>query len=432
MIDTRLPPLLAAAVMAAAATLHAQTPDATTGRPRALWHWDASRQMADAGARRDFLDFCRRERIDRVWLQISATPPPKVELRHAAALRTFLAAAHAAGIAVEALDGSPENALRENHARSLGLLDAVGAFNAAGRPEERFDGVHLDNEPYLMLGWHATATRREIVEEFVELNAECQRRARAHGFAFGIDIPTWWRWEPFGPQPEGGPPRTLGHHLVELVDHLGLMNYRNVAEGEDGIVEGARFYVEHADKTQGARIWSGIETFLSPPSNVRFVAGRTKAEFEAALAGPLRARARSTRFDGFIVHVFDDGEFVHVGLERPAAASARKGFAAALDRLEAALGAPRGAEDLRARLERGLAALRRDREWSDVALEASGPTNRFHARRHMLPKLTFASRSAAEMAAELAKADAALRGYGRYAGIALHYYDTYRRKVEGR
>jgi hypothetical protein len=82
---------------------------------------------------------------------------------------------------VEALDGAPEYSVRKNHRVPLAIVDAVIAFNRAGGPGERFDGVHFDNEPYLLVGRHFPEVRKKILTEFVELNLECQRRIRARG-----------------------------------------------------------------------------------------------------------------------------------------------------------------------------------------------------------------------------------------------------------
>jgi hypothetical protein len=43
----------------------AQTP------PRAMWLWDPSPLLADAGARRDFVAFCERHGVGIVWAQIA-------------------------------------------------------------------------------------------------------------------------------------------------------------------------------------------------------------------------------------------------------------------------------------------------------------------------------------------------------------------------
>ncbi len=92
--------------------------------PRAMWNWNPLPLLLDPLRRKEFLSFCKRERIARVWLQlpIRSVQSPEtgmivdrpagddfhVEILHPARLRSFLAEAHAGGIKVEALDGAPE------------------------------------------------------------------------------------------------------------------------------------------------------------------------------------------------------------------------------------------------------------------------------------------------------------------------------------
>ena len=53
-------------------------------------------------------------------------------------------------MSVHALDGDPHYALRDQHAVPLSIVNAVVAYKAAAAANERFDGIHFDNEPYLL------------------------------------------------------------------------------------------------------------------------------------------------------------------------------------------------------------------------------------------------------------------------------------------
>ena len=70
------------------------------------------------------------------------------------------AESHACGIQVHALDGCPEYALREMHHIPLSLVDSVVEFNLNSNPESRFDGVHFDNEPHLLVGRNSPTQRK--------------------------------------------------------------------------------------------------------------------------------------------------------------------------------------------------------------------------------------------------------------------------------
>jgi hypothetical protein len=50
----------------------------------------------------------------------------------------------------------------------------------------------------------------------------------------------------------------------------------------------------------------------------------------------------------------------------------------------------------------------------------------------MLPKVTFGDDPPAHLERELEEAEEGFRRHPRFAGMALHYYDTYRAQVEPR
>ena len=81
-------------------------------------------------------------------------------------------------------------------------------------------------------------------------------------------------------------------------------------------------------------------------------------------------------------------------------------------------------------------ALRETGEWKEidprpVTVEgAVAPYQGLEATNVMLAKLTFAGKTLAEMNQELTVAEVAFRKFKRYSGIAIHHYETYRKKVE--
>ena len=100
---------------------------AEPARSRALWVWDPTPLLADAGERQQFFEFCRERGIGVAWMQIATTSAGRRAraLERAADWRAFLGEAHRAGLAVHALDGDPRYARREQHALVLAIVDAV-------------------------------------------------------------------------------------------------------------------------------------------------------------------------------------------------------------------------------------------------------------------------------------------------------------------
>jgi len=431
--------------------------------PRAMWDWEPLPLLLDPARRKEFLDFCRRQKIGRVWLQLPWRPtettmttgngiPPqgddfRIEILHPESLRSFLAAAHGEGIIVEALDGAPEYAVKKNHHVPLAIVDAVIAFNEESESAERFDGIHFDNEPYLLVGWHFPDLRERILEEFLELNLECQRRIRSQSaMVFGIDIPFWW--QSIDPRTGmtaaaatlNGVRKAASFHCIDNLDSVGIMNYRSTADGADGMLAHGLEILEYAERAHGARVYLGVETITEPPADVRFAVGLPRDDVEKILKTREKEIIFLSRINGFRVHVLDDGANMHFGIGMPSRPSSEQERAArdTLVHIAKVLGVShriRGKSRVEEARRAALARLARDPEWRDPKpyniVDPSGKNKYagFQATILFLPKITFGYKSIGEMEVELALAEEEFREYGQYSGIAIHHYESYRRMI---
>jgi hypothetical protein len=432
--------------------------------PRAMWNWNPLPLLLDPLRQKDFLTFCKRERIARVWLQLptrSVRSPETgrivdrpagddfhVEIVHPARLRSFLAAAHAEGIKVEALDGAPEYAVKKFHHVPLAIVDAVIAFNRESAPAERFDGVHFDNEPYLLIGWHFPEVRKQILKEFLELNLECQRRIRSRSdMVYGIDIPFWWQsvdpqtGKVIAPATLNGVEKAASFHCIDMLDSVGIMNYRNTADGADGMLANGLELLEYADKARRARIYLGVETITEPPVDVWFAVGLPRKEAEEILKAGAPDFFFLSRINGFRAHVLDDGANLHFGIAIPPGLSPKQYESASdtlvkiaemLDAPHAEPGKGRAAEFRQAAMRK----IARAPEWKDPKVRniphPSGKSGYagFQAKSLFLSKITFGAKTIQEMRFEVRIAEEEFSAYDQYAGIAIHHYETYRRLVE--
>ena len=254
---------------------------------RALWVWDSAPLLQDASARQRFLAFCRARGIDISWLQVTRSPAEN-KLQHEDRWRELIQDAHRSSVKIHALDGDPAYVLRERHYVVLTLVDTIIRFNRDAPADARFDGIHLDIEPYLLAGWELPVIRERLLAEYLELNARVQRAVDAEGgLEFGVDIPFWW------PRPE----------ILDLVDNAGIMDYRNVAGGDDGLIALARDLLEYGNETK-AKIFVGVET--SPVAKVELPKltfdGRSNAEMEHELALAHAAFRGDRSYAGFAIH----------------------------------------------------------------------------------------------------------------------------------
>jgi hypothetical protein len=237
---------------------------------------------------------------------------------------------------------------------------------------------------------------------------------------------TWGERDPETGEPIGittfrGARVVASDRLLEIVDNVGIMDYRTSAAGPDGIIAHARETLRAAERASTARVYVGVETSVEH-GDYWFVAGIPRAAIRAAMAAgdPVAALLDQQR-----ARVVDDGAMVHVGIK----ASADAGDALARVARAFHLKSPDGAAAAAARS--AMAAMRRDGEWLDVQPRTistvDGSLTVIAATYATPPRVTFAGRSLTQMEAELSSAESEFMAYRAYAGIAIHDYASFRK-----
>jgi len=419
--------------------------------PRALWVWETE-QLIDPARPKDrdqFLDFCFRQGINQVYVSLDlvlqkSEAGPHFNIPNPDGYRQVLEGAHRMGLTVEALAGSSEWAAEANHPLALAAVDAVLAFNRASPARARFDGLHFDVEPYLLVGYADPTYRPQLLREFLEMIAKCALRARTEGqIRFGCDVPAWF----YPSKDQGhsaltvdfqGQKKTLGEHLTDLLDTVTLMDYRNEADGSSGMISAslpAIFYAESA----GKRIQVGVETSLEPERTHYFGLGVPFKEVPQRLA---QSKLQNRLYFGpFHLSTFSDDVDLHVGLVAPIEmdAATRVEFEKMLARLARELGFPSRTNPLPTGpiLEEARAAIERDPEWKDFQIfHWTDPDTHetfvgFHAEHGMSPKVTFHGLGRGVFDEETRSVVEWLSPHASFAGLAIHYYTTFRELVEG-
>src|SRR4029077_2498285 len=106
-------------------------------------------------------------------------------------------------------------------------------------------------------------------------------------------------------------------HCVDLLDNVGVMDYRDTADGADGIIAHGRDLLAYADQAKKAKVYVGLETFTYQPTQVWFAVGLPRAQFEAALKEKAADFSSRSRIHGFRTQIFEDGSNLHLGIELP-------------------------------------------------------------------------------------------------------------------
>jgi len=405
-----------------------------------VWHTNDLTEGKPENTEKCFA-FCAANRIREVYLSLDLSHPPTanglpVELRNPPKYRELIARGHHEGLRVEALGGSPEWADRENHPLALAVIDAVLAFNRSAPPEARFDGVHFDVEPYLLVEYADPEYRAELLSDFLQMVLECQNRLRPDRLAFSCDVPAWFY--PVDPEVRKelavtfqGETKTVGEHLTDLLDTVTIMDYRNEADGANGIISFGSAAVAYA-ASRGRKIVIGLETSLDPDRIVYFIAGLPADEFHRRLAAsPLRHQRYVA---GFRMSAFRSANDVHVGLEQPDRLDepARAAFDKALGSLARQFGAASEPEHFPAPaiLDEARRALSDDPEWKGfdpfeiVDPETQQKVAGFRSIYRMPHKITFYGLGRQALIEETRSTMEWLGRYSSFDGLAFHHYDS--------
>ena len=267
------------------------------GPVRAMWVWDARIVLGEASSAR-LLQFCKSHRMDTLYLSAYDLRSP-VNERY----RQFNRKAHNAGIAVHALAGDPRWGKPQYHHIPLEWVESVRRFNASAAEPERFDGVHHDIEVYLL-----SKTWRErpelLLGGYLDLNLKIAQKVEQDPLLLGVDIPFWFDDDSSYRILWNGTIKLPAQHVLDTVDSITVMAYRNFAEGSDGTVQLVSLEMAYADQ-MGKPVVIGQETQENLyPSYITFGGTSCDAlrrEMEK-IEGVLGDRSS---FGGFAIHHYD-------------------------------------------------------------------------------------------------------------------------------
>jgi hypothetical protein len=423
--------------------------DSVSGENRALWVWK-TQDLFDAPARNRFLAFCSAHHLREIYLSVEFIHPnedPSQPLAISAAdqVRQLVESLHQQGLKVDALAGTPEWAMKRNHGEALAAAQAVVEFNRASPAAARFEGVHYDVEPYLLMGYDDPPFGRRVREEFLEMVSQVAARVQSEpGWSFSCDVPSWF-YPADGPDRENvlatfhGQEKTVGEHLTDMLDTVTIMDYINQADGAGGIIARGIPALEYA-AAQGKKVLVGVETFLEPDRAIYFGGHVKKEDFPARLdAADISGRVF---VEGFRLVAVSDGTASHLGLSAPVemTESERMAFEGVLLGLVRKFDGSNNdqADPAAPGFEAARAALAKDPDWRgfetfEIADPESGhPVRGFRSIRRMSPRITFHGLGRTVFEEEAASSNEWLSHYPGYAGLAIHFYDSYQELLEGK
>ncbi len=236
-----------------------------------MWLWETTRLLDDEDAQARLIQFCREQKITDLFLQLPYQADKEsgkwIVTWDKPAFRVLLAGLHDAGLICHALDGAPHFALSDRHDRVLATMASIVRYNRESSPEARFDAVRYDIEPYI-LPQFAGVQKQAIIRQYLVLLKDLKDMASAAGLKIGADIPFWYdaRSRFFEPVAEiqGRP---LSEKILEIVDNIGIMDYRTKAYGADGTIAQAVNELRAAERL-GKKVFVGLETVALPDETI--------------------------------------------------------------------------------------------------------------------------------------------------------------------
>jgi len=289
--------LIAIALILSARELHAAA-------PRAIWMWeeDSYAMVENDSSAQDAAAFLRSKNISTIYLYADAYRDRNLIASHPEAYRRLITGLHRQGIKVYALLGSAylhteEYVLPNRREAALAMFQRVLTFNTEGRAEERFDGVNLDIEPHILDQW--SSQKEQLLKQFLELGRAFMdlKRSSSLTLAVGPAIPFWLdgidlEWN--------GHTKSVSEHVFDIYDYAALMDYRDHAEGSDGIITHALDEMGQAGRTH-KRLVIGVDITPGELAKLSF-AHLTEPDLERELKLTENAFQKTPAFGGFALH----------------------------------------------------------------------------------------------------------------------------------
>jgi hypothetical protein len=272
--------------------------------PRAIWTWEPESyaMLENSDAADKAITFLKAKSVQTVFLYADRYKGRNLIADEPARYRQLIRRMHGTGMRVYALLGSgylntERYVLPGYRAEALAMFQRVLDYNAQAAPDERFDGINLDIEPHILDEWDTQ--KMALLHTFIDLSAafmELKARAKQN-LQVGPAIPFWWDNIPIEWR---GRKRVLSEHVQDIYDYVALMDYRDHAEGSDGIISHGIDELRYAHKT-GKQVLVGIET---TPNEIRKVSFNhlKEADMERELALTEKNFGLSPAFGGFVLH----------------------------------------------------------------------------------------------------------------------------------
>lgn len=226
---------------------------------KAIWVWDFYEAASNPDKITELLQFLKEHDINLLFIGTRRTLPDQPET-----YEELIRRAHEQGIRVFALVGRAQWALEPYHREAVEELRQVLAYNER-YPWAKFDGIQYDIEPHTLPEFKTK--RGSVSYQYIQILRRIAREIAASGetLEFNAAIPCWYATGEGRVIVEtGGERKPLSYFVLDIVDSVSIMAYRDTAERQ---IRDSQAELDYAASI-GKKVYIAAET---NPSNGRSI-----------------------------------------------------------------------------------------------------------------------------------------------------------------
>lgn len=195
------------------------------------WLWNTQRIVESTDT---IIKFLKDNKFTEVYLQIDQ----KLDAKY---YSYFIKNANNNGIKVYALDGNANWVLRNDRRGLDNFLNWVINYNSSKAQDERFVGIHLDVEPYILSIWQTN--KNKAITDYMNYISYLKTFGAKNGLKVAVDIPFWFDEIKLQKQKVN-----LAEYVISQVDSVSIMAYRDRAQSIIDIVKNEMDYAKKYNK----------------------------------------------------------------------------------------------------------------------------------------------------------------------------------------
>lgn len=185
---------------------------ASTSFSLGTWLWNS---WLIVSSKDSIMDYLISYGYTELYLQIDSS----IQARY---YKDFISSASQKGIKVYALSGSHKWIWQNNRAEFYNFISWVESYNKEALPQERFEGIHLDVEPYLTAEWNTDRSYAILsYQNFVE---DAVLQGTRLNLPVVFDIPFWFDEIFYSNEYGSG---NLANFVISKASWTNIMAYRD-------------------------------------------------------------------------------------------------------------------------------------------------------------------------------------------------------------